>query len=91
MVATEKGDPGFPVPRTIFSVWLGTLVPLPIYYDNTATDVTWLHNTPNFVRLAIGKAGKTEGIGGFRGWNPLGEGVVSNEVRGRGILPPFII
>ena len=53
MVATEKGDPGFPVPRTIFSVWLGTLVPLPIYYDNTATDVTWLHNTPNFVRLVL--------------------------------------
>ena len=34
-------------------MWLGTLVPLPIYYDNTATDVTWLHNTPNFVRLVL--------------------------------------
>ena len=28
---------------------------------------------------------------GFLRGVPLGEGVVSNEVRGRGILPPFII
>ena len=53
MTRAGKGDAGFPVPRTISSVWLGTLVPLPIYYDNTATDVTWLHNTPNFVRLVL--------------------------------------
>ena len=26
--------------------------------------------------------------GGFRGWNPLGVRVESNEVRARGILPP---